>query len=83
MSLRQAARWSLAVFLATWIPLSVWRGLALGRSLQIGEVGRRDWRPLGDGIVNLAAVLLVLAALVALVCFVAWMWIEERRSAKP
>ncbi len=82
MSTQRGARWALAVFFATWIPLSVWRGIVLGRSLRIGEVGRRDWRPLGDAIINLAAVMLAPAALVALAFFVLWMWREERRDAR-
>lgn len=78
--MRRGARIAAAVFFLTGIPLSVWRGIEYGRRLQFGPEGRADWRPLGDGIINLAAVMLAPAAFAALIAFVLWAWREERRS---
>jgi len=78
--MRRGAKLATAAFFLTWIPLSVWRGIVYGRQLQFGPEGKADWRPLGDGIINLAAIMLAPAAFVALIVFVLWAWREERRS---
>jgi len=78
--MRTGARLALAVFFLTWVPLSVWRGLALGRTFRFGPDGRAEWGPLAEGIINVGAAMFAPAALVALVAFVLWAWREERRA---
>ncbi len=82
MNLRRGGRLALAVFLLTWIPLSVWRGLALGRTFRFGPEGRGHWGPLADAIINVGAAMFAPAALAALVVFVLWAWREERRHER-
>ena len=78
--MRHGARIAGLVFLGTWIPLSVWRGIRLGRSFRIGTEGQAATGPLIDGIIQLAAVMLAPAAFAALIAFVLWAWREERRG---
>ncbi len=80
MNVRAGARLAGAVFLLTWVPLSVWRGLVLGRSLRIGSAGGDDVGPLVEGILQVAAVMLAPAMLAALVAFVLWAWRQELRA---
>lgn len=69
-----------AVFLATWIPLTLWRGLAQGRALRIGAQGQGSVGPLVEGVIQLAMVMLAPALFAALLAFALWAWREERRS---
>jgi hypothetical protein len=80
MSMRRGARLAGAVFFLVWVPLSVWRGLAFGRTFRIGAEDARSWGPLLEGIVQIGAVMLAPAAFAALSVFVLWAWREEHRS---
>jgi hypothetical protein len=80
MKMRRGARLAGAVFLLTWVPLSLWRGLAFGRSFRIGRAGEDSWGPLAEGVLQIAAVMFAPAMLAALVAFVLWAWREEHRT---
>lgn len=80
MNMRRGVRLAAVVFLCTWIPLSLWRGLAMGRSFRIGHRDSGAWGPLADAVINIGAIMLAPALLVALVAFVFWAWREERRA---
>ncbi len=80
MSLRPGVRIAGAVFLLTWVPLSLWRGLAFGRTFRIGAESDRSWGPLAEGVIQIAAIMIAPALFVALMAFVLWAWREERRS---
>lgn len=81
MSMRRGARLAAAVFVLTWVPLSLWRGIAFGRTFRIGHAEGRSWGPLIEGVIQVAAVMLAPALLAALAVFVLWAWREERRSS--
>lgn len=80
MRMRRGARLAGAVFLLTWVPLSLWRGLQFGRGFRFGPEGTRSSGPLVEGVIQIAAVMLAPAAFAALVAFVLWAWREEHRS---
>ncbi len=80
MSMRRGARLAGAVFVLTWVPLSLWRGLAFGRTFRIGRESDDSWGPLVEGVIQVAAVMVAPALLAALAAFVLWAWREERRS---
>ena len=71
-----------AVFAATWVPLTLWRGIALGRSFRIGDDAQAPVSPLIEGVIQLAFVMLAPALFAALFAFALWAWREERRSAR-
>lgn len=79
--MKRGTKLALWTFFLTWIPLSVWRGLALGRSFRIGHQDAEHTGPLIDAIVQLAFVMLAPALFAALAVFVFWAWREERRSS--
>lgn len=81
MSMRHGVRIAGAVFVLTWVPLSLWRGLAFGRSFRIGTANDDSWGPLVEGVIQIAAVMLAPALLAALAAFVLWAWRDERRSS--
>jgi hypothetical protein len=68
-------------FAFTWIPLSLWRGLAMGRSLRIGNDAQQASGPLVDGVIQIAMVMLAPALFAAVFVFVLWSWREERNAA--
>jgi hypothetical protein len=78
--MRRGARLAGIVFLGTWIPLSVWRGIAFGRTFRIGADAQGSVGPLIDGVIQIAAVMLAPAAFAGLIAFVLWAWREERRA---
>ncbi len=80
MSMRRGARLAGAVFVLTWIPLSVWRGIAFGRTFRIGPQAGDSWGPLVEGVIQIAAIMLAPSLLASLAVFVVWAWREERRS---
>jgi hypothetical protein len=80
MSLRRGARLAGAVFVLTWVPLSLWRGLAFGRTFRIGRESDTSWGPLVEGVIQVSAVMIAPALLAALAAFVLWAWRDERRS---
>lgn len=80
MSMLRGARLAGAVFVLTWVPLSLWRGLAFGRSFRIGRENDDSWGPLFEGVIQVAAVMIAPALLAALAAFVLWAWRDERRT---
>ena len=80
MRLRRGAVLAGWVFVGTWVPLSVWRGIAFGRTFRIGHTDQASLGPLLEGIIQVAAVMLAPAAFAALVAFVLWAWRAERRQ---
>lgn len=80
MSLRPGARLAATVFLLTWLPLSVWRGVRFGAAFRIDGAAEGGVAPLIEGILQIAAVMLVPSLLPALLVFALWAWREERRG---
>lgn len=70
MSLRPGMRLAGAVFALTWVPLSLWRGIAFGRTFRIGVGDDRSWGPLAEGVIQIAAVMMAPALFAALLTFV-------------
>lgn len=79
--MRRGAQLAVLVFFLTWIPLTVWRGLAFGRTFRIGTGADRSSGPLIEGMIQIGAVMLAPALFVALLAFALWAWREERRHA--
>jgi hypothetical protein len=79
---RNGIRLATVVFAATWIPLTVWRGLALGRTFRIGSGNQSDIGPLVEGMIQVSAVMLAPALFAALFAFALWAWREERRHTR-
>ncbi len=71
-----------AVFLATWIPATLWLGIRWGRTLRLGADRANDLSPLIEGIIQFAFVTLVPAALVALLALALLAGADERRAAR-
>lgn len=82
MSMRHGARFAGAIFVLAWVPLSLWRGLAFGRTFRIGRESDDSWGPLVEGVIQVAAVMIAPALLAALAAFVLWAWRDERRSSQ-
>lgn len=80
MSLRPGVRIAGVVFVLTWVPLSLWRGIAFGRTFRIGRGSETSSGPLVEGVIQVAAMMLAPALLAALAAFVLWAWREERRT---
>jgi len=78
---RRGAQLAVLVFFLTWIPLTVWRGIAFGRTFRIGAGADRSNGPLIEGMIQIGAVMLAPALFVALLAFALWAWREERRHA--
>lgn len=76
--MRGGVRLAALVFLLTWVPLSLWRGLAMGRSFRIGADGQDAKGPLIDAVIQIGFVMLAPALFVALFAFALWSWREER-----
>lgn len=77
--MRRGAWLAAAAFLLVWIPLTLWKGLAFGRSFRIGHEGQESSGPLVDGVIQVGAVMLAPSLFAALLVFVLWAWREERR----
>ena len=80
MSLRPGIRLAGLVFLLVWLPASIWRGLTFGAAFAIGGDAHGGITPLVEGVIQMAAVLLVPALLAALLAFALWAWRMERRG---
>ena len=80
--MKTGIRLAALTFVFTWIPLSLWRGLAMGRSLRIGNDAQQASGPLIDGVIQIAMVMLAPALFAALFVFVLWSWREERNAAR-
>lgn len=75
--MRQKIWLACMAFLLTWIPLSVWRGIEIGRTHRIGSDAQSSIGPLIEGVIQLAFVMLAPALLVALMVFALLSWREE------
>ncbi len=80
--MRRSARLAFVVFLATWIPLTVWRGLAFGRTFRIGAGADHSAGPLIEGMIQIGAVMFAPALFAALIAFALAAWQDERRAAR-
>lgn len=80
--MRTGVRLATLAFVLTWIPVTLVRGIAMGRQFRIGSHGQDAWTPLFDAVVQIAFVMLAPSLFVALLVFVLWAWREERRAAK-
>lgn len=81
--MRGGIRLAAMVFLVTWIPLTLWRGLAMGRSFRIGAAGQDASGPLVDAVIQMGFVMLAPALFAAVFAFALWAWREERRQHQP
>ena len=79
--MRGGVRLAAVVFLITWLPLTLWRGLAMGRSFRIGAAGQDASGPLIDAVIQIGFVMLAPALFTALLAFTLWAWREERRRS--
>lgn len=80
--MRGGIRLAALVFALTWVPLTLWRGLAMGRSFRIGSAGQDSAAPLVDAVIQIGFVMLAPSLFVALFAFALWAWREERRAAR-
>lgn len=80
--MRGGIRLAAIVFVVTWLPLTLWRGLAMGRSFRIGAAGQDASGPLIDAVIQVGFVMLAPALFAALFAFALWAWREERRHTR-
>jgi Na+/H+-dicarboxylate symporter len=80
--MRTGVRLAALTFLLTWIPVTLVRGIAMGRQFRIGDHGQDAWSPLFDAVVQIAFVMLAPALFAALLVFALWAWREERAAAR-
>lgn len=80
MSLRPGVRLAATVFLLTWLPISIWRGLRFGAAFRIDGPADGGIAPLIEGVLQIAAVMLVPSLLPSLLVFALWAWRQERRG---
>lgn len=71
-----------AAALLTWLPVTLWRGLAQGRAFRIGAHGQESVGPLIEGVIQVGFAMLAPALFIGLLVFVVLAWREERRR-KP
>jgi hypothetical protein len=77
------AAWIAAVaVLLTWLPLTVWRGLAQGRAFRIGSHGQDSVWPLVEGMIQVGFAMLAPALFAGLLVFALLAWREERRIGR-
>lgn len=69
-------------FVLVWVPATLWRGVAMGRSFRIGRQGQDSVGPLVDGVIQIGFIMLAPALFAALFAFALWAWREERRTAR-
>ncbi len=80
--MRTGVRLAAAVFVLTWVPASLWRGITVGRTFRIGHGGPQSVTPLVEGVIQMAFVMLAPSLLLALLVFALWSWRAERRSTR-
>ncbi len=80
--MRRGAQIAAIVFVLTWVPLTLWPGLAMGRSFRIGAAGQNDAGPLVDAVIQIGFVMLAPSLFAALFAFALWAWREERRQTR-
>jgi hypothetical protein len=73
---------AVATFVLVWVPATLWRGIAMGRSFRIGRHGQDSVAPLVDAVIQIGFIMLAPALLAALFAFALWAWREERRAAR-
>ncbi len=78
--MRIPIRLAALAFVVTWVPLTLWRGLAMGRSFRIGSDAQQSAAPLVDAVIQMAFVMLAPCLFVALLAFALAAWREERRQ---
>jgi len=78
--MRTGIRLAALAFALTWIPLTLVRGIAMGRQFRIGSHGQDAWSPLFDAVVQIAFVMLAPSLFVALLVFALVMWRHERAA---
>lgn len=84
--MRSALRLAAVTFAITWLPLTLVRGIAMGRQFRIGSHGQEAWTPLFDAVVQIGFVMLAPSLFAALAVFALRMWWEERaqeRARRP
>ena len=81
--MRTPLRLAAVTFFGIWIPLSLWRGIAMGRSFRIGSDAQHTAAPLVDAVIQIAFVMLAPALFVALLVFALAAWREERAARNP
>jgi hypothetical protein len=79
---KRAAWIAAAAVLITWLPLTVWRGLAQGRAFRIGSHGQDSVGPLVEGVIQVGFAMLAPALFVGLLVFALLAWREERRIGR-
>jgi hypothetical protein len=80
---RRGAWLAAGAFVLTWVPISLWRGIAFGRTFRIGAEGQDSLGPVVEGVIQMAAIMFAPALFVALLVFVGWAYREERRARRP
>ncbi|HRN53621.1 MAG TPA: hypothetical protein PK788_08995 [Gemmatimonadaceae bacterium] len=80
--MRTGLRLAAVAFALVWIPLTLVRGIAMGRELRIGSHGQGAIGPLVDAVIQAGFVMLAPSLFVALLVFALWAWREERRAAR-
>lgn len=80
--MRAGVRLAASVFVLVWLPLTLWRGLAMGRSFRIGAAGQDASGPLIDAVIQVGFVMLAPALFAALFVFALWAWRDERRHER-
>ena len=80
--MRRGAWLALGAILITWVPLTLWCGLAQGRAFRIGSQGQQSVGPLIEGVIQVGAAMLAPALFVGLLVFAVHNWREERRAAR-
>ncbi|MBA3854305.1 MAG: hypothetical protein C0503_07805 [Gemmatimonas sp.] len=79
--MRTGMRLAALAFALTWIPLTLVRGIEMGRQFRIGSHGQDATGPIVDAVIQIGFVMLAPSLFVALLVFALWAWREERRGA--
>ena len=80
--MRTGIRLAALAFALTWIPLTLVRGIAMGRQFRIGSHGQDAWSPLVDAVFQSALVMLAPSLFVSLLVFALVMWRQERAARR-
>jgi hypothetical protein len=79
---KRAAWLAGAAVLLTWLPLTIWRGLAQGRAFRIGAHGQDSIAPLIEGMIQVGFAMIAPALFAGLLVFALLAWREERRIGR-
>lgn len=80
--MKRAAWFAGATVIATWLPLTLWLGLAQGRAFRIGAHGQDSMGPLVEGVIQVGFAMLAPALFAGLLVFALLAWREERRRSR-